>query len=335
MYSRSGYEYNKLNLYIRINICFKERNANMPDKNILEKTIDNASDLKKGITQSIGKAGAKISDTVSTNLKDVPPEKKKEKKRWYKHVDVNNGEKSFAAGINIYKVLWVFIIGCVLGVLWETVYVYATTGVLERRSGMIFGPFNQIYGIGAVLFTVVLYRYRNRSGLFIFLFSMMIGLIFEYVCSWIQEKLFGSTSWDYSKMPFNLDGRINLVYGVGWGVMGLIFLTHFWPWMSEMIERIPNKIGKPLTIAFAIFLAIDLLLSGLAVFREKQRILGEPANNIVEKWLDDAFPNGYMAKKYPSMTFDNAQGQKVKPLPNGQLQVISSETSESTTEKSK
>lgn len=288
-----------------------------------EKTlVEVARDSLGGVGETVSVTLAKVEDTVSNVLKDVPEEKRKNKKRWYKHVDVNDGQKSFADGANIYKVMWVFIFGCVIGVVWETLFVFVGSGSYERRSGMLYGPFNQVYGIGAVLFTVILYRYRKKSGLFIFLFSMMLGLIFEYVCSWVQEVMFGSTSWNYSSMPFNLNGRINLLYGVGWGVMGLLFLTHFWPWMSEMIERIPNKIGKPLTIVFIVFLALDLALSGLAVFRESARIKGEPATNAVERWLDETYPNSVMAEKYPSMTFDDPNGDKVKPLPDGTLKVL-------------
>ena len=39
-----------------------------------------------------------------------------------------------------------------------------------------------------------------------------MGSVIEYLLSWGQETLFGSTSWDYSRMPFNLDGRICLLY---------------------------------------------------------------------------------------------------------------------------
>ncbi|MGD9560020.1 MAG: putative ABC transporter permease, partial [Oscillospiraceae bacterium] len=202
--------------------------------------------------------------------------KKRRRKRLWKHKDVNNGQKSFAAGLNLYKLIWLFIIGCVIGVLFETLYVYFTTGMWERRSGMLYGPFNQVYGLGAVLFTLVLYRFRKKNALLIFLASAVIGGAFEYVCSWVQQLAFGSVSWEYSDMPANVGGRTNLFYSLGWGLMGLIFITHTWPFISEMVERIPNIIhlksrrsanmlvltGKSLTIALAVLLAADLTLSG-------------------------------------------------------------------------
>ncbi len=232
----------------------------------------------------------------------------KKRRHWYKHVDVNDGARSFADGLNVYKVIWVFTIGCVIGVVFETLFVYFQEGVWMRRSGMLYGPFNQIYGLGAVLFTLVLYRFRKKNALFIFLFSALIGAAFEYLCSWVQQLVFGSVSWEYSDMPANIGGRTNVFYALGWGLMGLIFITHAWPYLSEMIERIPNKIGKTLSICVAVFLAVDLALSGMAVFRESQRAAGVPATNVIASWLDATYPDDVMAEKYPSMEFVGRTG---------------------------
>lgn len=243
--------------------------------------------------------------------------KDKSEKQLWKHKDVNHGEKSFASGLNIYKIIWVFILGCFIGVVFETLYVFFMDGVWMRRSGMLYGPFNQIYGLGAVLFTLILYRFRKNNAFLIFLASAIIGGVFEYVCSWVQQIAFRSVSWEYSDMPANIGGRTNLFYSFGWGLMGLIFITHLWPFLSEMIERIPNTImfkdkrsgtmlvitGKTLTILFAVFLALNLALSGLAVFRAGMRDDGKPATNFVTEWIDEKYPDEVMAEKYPSLEF--------------------------------
>ena len=249
----------------------------------------------------------------STEPFDMPP--KKTKKKFWKHKDVNNGEKSFAAGLNIYKILWVFIVGCFIGVVWETFYVFYKEGVFMRRSGMLYGPFNQVYGLGALLFTLLLYRFRKKNALIIFGASFVIGLIFEFLCSWVQEFIFGSVSWEYSHIPTNIGGRTNLFYGFGWGIMGLIFLTHIWPFLSEMIERIPNKIGKPVTIAFTVFLVCNMALSGAAVLRQRGRVEGHPATNAFTHWLDKTYPDTVMAEKYPSMEFVANRTDPAHPSP--------------------
>lgn len=253
---------------------------------------------------------------LTKNKQKIIRDKQKKSKRWT-HKDVNKGEQSFAAGLNIYKIIWVFILGCVIGVAFETFYVYFMTGELMRRSGMMYGPFNQVYGFGAVIFTLVLYPFRKKNAMIIFLASAVIGAAFEYICSWVQQLAFGSVSWEYSHMPGNIGGRTNLFYAFGWGLMGFVFISHLWPFLNEMIERIPNSMmfkgrrsgrvlvitGKSLTIAFTVFLILNLTISGVAVFRAGQRMKGiEPANT-VERWIDDIYPDNVIAKKYPSMQF--------------------------------
>lgn len=245
------------------------------------------------------------------------PKAKRARRHLYRHRDVNGGQASFATGLNAYKLIWVFIIGSFLGVVFETLYVYFMDGVWMRRSGMLYGPFNQVYGFGAVLFTLLLYRFRKKNAFVIFLAAAIIGLAFEYACSWVQQLAFGSVSWEYSDMPLNIGGRTNLFYAAGWGLMGFMFITHTWPFLSEMIERIPNSIvlrrlipahtiritGQSLSIVCAAALAANLALSGLAVFRAGRRDEGVPPATFVGCWLDDAYPDELMAEKYPSMTF--------------------------------
>lgn len=258
--------------------------------------------------------------TTEKTQQQAPQKEQKQRKkrrRFWRHKDVNNGAQSFASGLNIYKLLWVFILGCMIGVLFETLYVFFMDGVWMRRSGMLYGPFNQVYGFGAVLFTLVLYRFRHKNAFLIFLASALIGGAFEYVCSWVQQLAFGSVSWEYSDMPANIGGRTNLFYMGGWGVMGLMFISHFWPWLSEMIERIPNTMmfkgkrsgnmliitGKTVTIALSALLAVNLALSGLAVYRAGMRNAGHPPANFITRWADETWPDEVMAEKYPSLEF--------------------------------
>ena len=120
---------------------------------------------------------------------------------------------SFASGVNFYKIALICIAGSFAGVVVELLWCLFRNGYLESRSGLVYGPFNPVYGIGAVIMTLTLYRYRNRSSSISFFGGALVGSVIEYLLSWGQETLFGSTSWDYSHMPFNLDGRICLQIG--------------------------------------------------------------------------------------------------------------------------
>ena len=75
----------------------------------------------------------------------------------------------FAHGLNFYKLFWVFFLCCFLGVVIETVFCWAATGHISQRTGLVWGPFNLIYGVGAVLLTVCLHPFIGKSDRWIFL----------------------------------------------------------------------------------------------------------------------------------------------------------------------
>ena len=88
--------------------------------------------------------------------------------------------------------------------------------------------------------------------------------------------MFGTISWEYSDTPLNLGGRTNLQYAVFWGLLGLIFIKHTYPFLSGWIERIPNRAGKIITWVLVVLLVLDMLISSLAVRRWTNRSLGQP-----------------------------------------------------------
>ena len=65
--------------------------------------------------------------------------------------------------------------------------------------------------------TLFLYKYRDRSASFFFVAGTLLGGLYEYLCSVFTELVFGTVFWDYSAIPFNLGGRINLLYCFFWG----------------------------------------------------------------------------------------------------------------------
>lgn len=210
----------------------------------------------------------------------------------------------FAAGLNIYKLLLVCFIGCFAGVVVELLWCLLTRGYIESRSGLVYGPFNMLYGIGAVVLTATLYRFRNKGKWISFLGGFVVGSVVEYACSWFQEMVFGSVSWDYSRMPYNLNGRICLLYSIFWGVLGLVWVKSIYPMMAKLILKIPNRVGKVLTWALTVFFVFNCVVTVIAVFRWSQRVdMIEPLNAFWA-FIDARFPNERMEKIFANMVFN-------------------------------
>ena len=122
----------------------------------------------------------------------------------------------------IIKMFWIFIIGSIFGFLAEMIYALVYSRTLEIRKGLIYGPFIQIYGMGAIAYYILISKIKEPKEAFCY--GMIMGGALEYVCSFLQEIFFGTISWDYSKLFMNLNGRTSLLYCVYWGIIAVIFL---------------------------------------------------------------------------------------------------------------
>ncbi len=206
----------------------------------------------------------------------------------------------FAVGCSFYKLACLFFLGSFIGDIVETIFCYITMGYLMSRSSVVYGPFSVVWGFACVLLTAILYQYRNRSDSYIFIFGTVLGGTYEYVCSVLSELVFGTVFWTYKHIPFNLGGRINLLFCFFWGIAAVIWLKALYPFLSNLIEKIPKKIGKILTWIMLIFMIFNMLLSAFALMRYSERNTNStPPSNHLETILDEHFPDSRMEKIYP------------------------------------
>ena len=210
----------------------------------------------------------------------------------------------FAQGCCFYKLACLFFLGAFLGDIIETIFCRVTAGVWMSRSSVVWGPFSIVWGLGAVLLTALLYKYRHKSDGYIFFVGTVAGGAYEYFCSVFTELVFGTVFWDYSKIPFNLGGRINLLYCFFWGIAAVVWLKLVYPVLSKWIEKLPIRTGKLLTWALILFMLVNVILSALAMGRFVQRQGNPaPANNAVSRFLDERFPDERMERIYPNILF--------------------------------
>ena len=196
--------------------------------------------------------------------------------------------------------LWLFVIGAFLGDVVETLFCRVTAGVWMSRSSLVWGPFSVVWGLALVLATVLLRNSAEKSDSAIFAFGVFMGGAYEYVCSAVGERLFGVIFWDYSGFKFNIAGRVNLLYCFFWGIAAVVWLRKGYPLVARMMNALKRHIKPWMTVLLAVFMAVNMTLSGLALARYDSRTSGIPAQNSVDVFLDAHFDNARMEKVYPN-----------------------------------
>ena len=190
-----------------------------------------------------------------------------------------------------------------IGDVIETFYVFFTAGIWMRRSSLVLGPFSIVWGLGAVVLTLVLSRVEKKNNLSIFFAGFFFGGAFEYLCSVFTEAFFGMKFWDYSHIPLNIDGRTNVLFMVFWGFLSLLWLRYAYPPISAQIQRITPVLGLVLSWGIAIFLTCDMLVTAAVMVRAHERLTKPEAANIVEEFIDRYYPEERVRKLWPNMIF--------------------------------
>lgn len=206
--------------------------------------------------------------------------------------------------LNFSKLLLLFIIGSVVGLILEVVFHAIIFGGYESRAGLVWGPFSPLYGFGAVALTILLNRLSSYPPVVIFLISMVVGSAIEFACSWWMEYCFGAIAWDYSGTFGSIQGRVNFMFACMWGTLGLAWAKLAMPVIKQGFERInwDSVLVHTCSITLSIFLAINIITTLLALDRESSRANNIPASTPIDYLLDEHFPSSWMQQRFENMS---------------------------------
>lgn len=157
------------------------------------------------------------------------------------------------------KYFLLFMAYSVFGWLIEVIGKFITKGRFINR-GFLIGPYCPIYGSGALLMTFLLNRYVNDK-LVLFIMAIVVCSILEYTTSYVMEKIFHIRWWDYSNYKFNINGRICIATMIPFGILGVLGLCYFNPFLLGVFSKVPDSILTFSTITLLVLYITDNILS--------------------------------------------------------------------------
>lgn len=181
-----------------------------------------------------------------------------------KNVEIKHKKEFTIFDFPLIRILAWFIVYSIVGYIIETLFGLLTKGVIESRQSFLYGPFCSIYGVGAVVMVLGLQKF-NKNNYTLFAGGFVIGSVVEYVISFIGEWFFHIKWWDYSTMPFNINGRICVCFSLFWGLLAIYLMTYVHPRIEKLLDKINPRSLKPITIVLTIFIFIDFVVTGFAL----------------------------------------------------------------------
>ena len=157
------------------------------------------------------------------------------------------------------EIIIYFITYSFLGWVMESIF----RSISERKiinTGFLKGPSCPIYGVGAIIMLLFLKRFADNLAV-LFIVSVVVLTIWEYLVGVLLEKLFHTKYWDYSKNKFNFQGRICLTNSIFWGILGVVFVKYIHPAIENLIEKIDVRILIFVYSILGIVILVDMITS--------------------------------------------------------------------------
>lgn len=162
-----------------------------------------------------------------------------------------------------------FLIYSILGFLLETIRSFFVNS--KFTSGILYGPWTPIYGLGIVLVILIsnylfshLHLSRWLETFITFIIITLVLTLLEWLGGVLIEKIFDVVFWDYSKEALSIGKYISLSKSLIWGVGSIIFIYVLKPLLEGVIKHIPI----PVTIILTLLMLSDFILT----FVNKSRI---------------------------------------------------------------
>lgn len=201
---------------------------------------------------------------------------------------------------------WVFMLGSVVGFVLEGLWhMLWHDGAWESHSATVIGPFCIVYGLGAVVMYVLALSLQGRSLLVQFALYSLVGALVEFEAGLFQELCFGSSSWNYSHQPLNVDGKISLQMSLIWGVLGVAFARFALPLLLRLLTRMQGRGWRVACGILSVLMAANLLLTTCAVKRWHDRQESLSAASALEHFLDRQYDDQKMSEIFPNMSFES------------------------------
>ena len=157
----------------------------------------------------------------------------------------------------------VFFIFSFIGFLFENVLNIFTND--NFNSGVLYGPWTFIYGIGVLLMVIVykfLQQFHLKKWKEVVLFYIIITIVMtlvEFAGGMLIETIFHHTYWDYTNMRFNYGKYICLEVSLAWGLLSTFITYLVLPFINKIEKKIPWFVSVGLIILFIVDIIFTLI----------------------------------------------------------------------------
>ena len=208
---------------------------------------------------------------------------------------------------SIMFIFTLFIIYAFIGWLIEIVAALVNNHKFINR-GFLVGPIIPIWGVGALLISWFVKPSDSVFGLIVS--SAFIGTFLEYIVNYIMEKIFKARWWDYSNLPFNIEGRVWLGSSLLFGIGGFLLIRYMNPFFTNILYSVNKVVLCIVSLSILIIMITDICISGniiknlkLSAYSLRKDYTEEVTKKVKMALKEKSYSFNRLLKAFPDVKF--------------------------------
>lgn len=176
----------------------------------------------------------------------------------------------------IFDLFWIFMISAMTGWIYEEFCEVVVRRVGWVNRGFLWGPYLPVYGFGGAFIFLIFRKFAkkkrrlgklNMTPVYTFFLIAVGATALELLTSYLMEWTLGYWMWSYGLYKIQFQGRIALATSLLFGLIGVLALYFFFPFMLKLYRKIPKKVRIPLTVCLFLFIMTDLVIRVVRIVR--------------------------------------------------------------------
>lgn len=149
-----------------------------------------------------------------------------------------------------------FVFYSFIGFILETLYTLITRGILISKKCFLINMLCPVYGLGAIAILGATKPFKEYK-LITFVFGGIAATAVEYILHYIYKDILGVSIWDYSTLPYNINGRVCILFTLFWSMLSPILVYIIHPFLEKRMTSMP----KALFAVLLMFVGLDAIVS--------------------------------------------------------------------------
>lgn len=150
-----------------------------------------------------------------------------------------------------------FLTGAIIGWIYELFFYW----IFENRisnNGFFYGPYLPIYGFGTLFLILFTLKVKQHPAA-IFLLSIPITGILEYLTGYVMYAIWATRWWDYRNLFMNIGGYVCLRSVLSFAVGAIILIYVVEPVICMLSQKMSRKARNILCIVIIAVFVIDII----------------------------------------------------------------------------